>query len=388
VTNRQYIRQYDLRALMAHGATCTCPSCNPPQGGAGGVTLLADANFDNRFRRIPAPMEDDFLKRLHGGKWKANALDAPLWREYYSRFRQFAEAGYGKRLTGPADWLEFDLMERLKRSASTFSGGKLATLTEELKTLRKLPLNDFLKEGKRAVRRHHRDYLEAELQTTLASANSAAKWRDIEKRAYLYPNLRYETAGDERVRESHRALDGRIYPVQSTFWDTFMPPNGWRCRCIVIQTDEAPTGSEALDFEPPKGFRNNPGRTGKLVEEDHPYYNFDKPGLAAIEKGSEALRAEWETREVYQLAEKFVGTTQKLPGMSKAARVNLDFISRTLSASAVERAIRNDILTVLHLLGAQATLLPLEEGTYLYSIVVGGYTFTLEVSNNLFQIIR
>jgi SPP1 gp7 family putative phage head morphogenesis protein len=390
MTNRSYIRHQQLRALYAHAQGCACASCHPPCPPLRGV-VLADGEFDNRFRRIPAAMEEDFLKRLHGGKWKANNLDAPIWREYYQRFRQFAEAGYGKKLTDPADWKEFDLMERLKRSGSTFAGGKLNTLTEELKTLRKLPLKDFLEQGKKAVRRHHRDYLQAELDTTLASANSAAKWKDIERRAYLYPNLRYETAGDERVRESHAALDGRIYPVASAFWDTYMPPNGWRCRCIVIQTDEPTTGSEALEFEPPKGFRNNPGRSGKLFEDDHPYFNWAKPDRTALENASEALRAEWETHEVYKLAEKYVGTTHKLPGMSQPARVDLDFISTTLATPPFQGGaggVRNDLLTVLHLLATSVQLVSIEGNTYIYNVLVAGYTFRLKVSNDLFQIIQ
>lgn len=386
--NRTYRRNQNLRALYAHGASCSCPSCaSHSLIRSFSHSLLADGEFDNRFRRIPASMEDDFIRRLHGGKWKRNALDAPMWREYYQRLRQFAEAGYGKALTDPADWREFVLMEQLKRSASTFAGGKLSTIVEELRPLRTLPFKDFQRAAKGTLNRHHKYYLEAEAQTALASANSAARWRDIERRAYLYPNLRYETAGDERVRESHRPLDGVVRAVNDSFWDTYMPPNGWRCRCIVIQTDQ-PVGGEKGEFEPGKGFRNNPGKTGRLFEEDHPYFDFAKTDRTAIDKASEALRAEWETREVAKIAERYVGTTQKLPGMSRPASVDDAFISRSMSQATDERAIRNDLLTVLHLLGASAKLTSIEKGLYIYSVEVGGFTFTLEVSNDLFYILK
>lgn len=348
----------------------------------------ADGEFDNRFKKIPAVAEEDFLKRLHGGKWKRNALDAPMWQQYYQRFRQFAEAGYGKTLDDPKDWKEFQLMEQLKRSASTFAGGKLATLQAELKTLRKLPIKDFMEQGKKVVTRSNKHRLDAELQTTLASANSAAKWESIERRAYLYPNLRYETAGDERVRESHAALDGRIYPVHAAFWDTYMPPNGWRCRCIVIQTDEPTTGSEALDFEPPKGFRNNPGKTGNLFEDDHPYFNWEKDDLAKVFKTSEMYRADWEVRDVYKLAEKYVGTTHRLPGLTAPAKVNLDFISATLAAPTVERALRNDLLTYLHVMATQVTLLAIEGDSYIYKVLIAGFEFRLTVTDGIFQTIQ
>ena len=370
-----------MRALYAHAQGCACPSCNAP-------SMFADGDFDNRFRKIGAPLESDFLKRLHGGSWKKNALDTTIWQQYYQRLRQFAEAGYGKELTDPADWSEFDLMERVKRNASHFAGGKLATVTEELKTLRKLPLKDFLEQGGRVLKRHHRDYLEAEVQTALASANSAAKWKDIERRAYLYPNLRYETAGDERVRESHREMDGRIYPVNAAFWDTYMPPNGWRCRCIVVQTDETTTGSEALDFEPGKGFRNNPGKTGKLVGDDHPYFNYDKDDLTAIQQGSEALRADWEMKEIWKLAERFAGTTQRLPGMTDPARVTQEFLTKSMSAASAEPALRNDLLSMLHLVATKVQLVGIEADTYTYIIGVAGIEFRLTVKNGIFQILN
>jgi SPP1 gp7 family putative phage head morphogenesis protein len=230
--------------------------------------------------------------------------------------------------------------------------------------------------------------LEAELQTTLASANSAAKWRDIERRAYLYPNLRYETAGDERVRESHAELDGRIYPVSSAFWDTHMPPNGWRCRCIVIQTDQPTTASEAIDFEVPKGFRNNPGKTGKLFGDDHPYYNWEKPDISEVFKTSEMLRAEYEMTSVYKLAEKYVGTTHRLQGLTDPAKVDLDFISKTLAATSAEPAERNDLLTYLHVMASQVSLVSIEGSTYIYKVVVAGIEFRLTVTDGIFKLIQ
>ncbi len=390
MNNRQYIRTQQLRAIYQHSQGCACPSCSQLGGNFELPPNLAaaDGEFDNRFRKIPGVLEDDFLKRLHSGPWKKNALDAPMWQQYYQRFRQFAEAGYGKKLNDPKDWPEFQLMEQLKQSASHFAGGKLATVTAELKTLRKLPLKDFLEQGGKVLKRQNRDYLEAELETTLASANSAAKWESIQRRAYLYPNLRYETAGDERVRESHAQLDGRVYPVNAAFWDTHMPPNGWRCRCIVIQTDQPTTASEEIDFEVPKGFRNNPGKTGKLFEDSHPYYNWDKPDLTAIQANSETLRADYEMTGVYKLAEKYVGTTHRLQGLTNPAKVDLDFITKTLSATSAEPAVRNDLLTYLHVMASQVALISIEGDTYIYKVVVVGIEFRLTVVDGIFKLIQ
>jgi len=49
----------------------------------------------------------------------------------------------------------------------------------------------------------------------------------------LRPYWLYKTVGDADVRPSHRALDGMVYPAGHDFWQTYYPPNGHRCRCVV-----------------------------------------------------------------------------------------------------------------------------------------------------------
>lgn len=70
----------------------------------------------------------------------------------------------------------------------------------------------------------------ARTQTSMAY-NAAAWSRDNEDdRVWGYE---YVTAGDERVRESHVALDGIRYPKNHEFWKRYAPPNGWNCRCSL-----------------------------------------------------------------------------------------------------------------------------------------------------------
>lgn len=75
----------------------------------------------------------------------------------------------------------------------------------------------------------------------IRSAHAAGRWEQIVRRQRqiqartpdetLY--LVYETAGDQRVRQQHRAWNRIIRPVDDPFWDTHYPPNGYGCRCIV-----------------------------------------------------------------------------------------------------------------------------------------------------------
>lgn len=46
-------------------------------------------------------------------------------------------------------------------------------------------------------------------------------------------HLQYLATEDDRVRDSHLALNGLILPKDDPFWDTHMPPWEWGCRCRV-----------------------------------------------------------------------------------------------------------------------------------------------------------
>ena len=60
-------------------------------------------------------------------------------------------------------------------------------------------------------RAYNRNYLRSEYDFAVASAQMAARWKDIEAKKDRY-HLRYRTAGDDRVREDHQALHGITLP--------------------------------------------------------------------------------------------------------------------------------------------------------------------------------
>ena len=63
-------------------------------------------------------------------------------------------------------------------------------------------------------------------ETAMAfGAGQYAKLQDVSGR---FPYWQYVTAGDERVRDSHRALDGKIFKTADA---QYYPPVGFNCRC-------------------------------------------------------------------------------------------------------------------------------------------------------------
>lgn len=72
---------------------------------------------------------------------------------------------------------------------------------------------------------YNRNWLRSEYVFATASAQMAAKWKELEADGDRYL-LQYRTANDGKVRAEHRALHNVTLPVDDPFWDEFYPPNG------------------------------------------------------------------------------------------------------------------------------------------------------------------
>lgn len=305
------------------------------------------------------------------------------------------QAGYARRFDSPRTLEEFNIFQGIKRNAAIFSAYKNqavnAELYRELVDARgqKVALQAFLDKAAGVLKRHHKDYLQAELVTSMSAAQTAAKWQNIEARKHIYPNLKYQTANDERVRQSHKILDGAIYPVDDPFWDTHYPPNGWRCRCDVVQTDETTTPAAAgLDI--PKGFKNNPGKTYKLFADDHPYYNVSPLNKDKIDRQAKLFRAAYERKHLLELtADRFLDktfTVSDLPGQLSISKRSI----REVQAHYHEAPdIKNSIPTILDILMPQLKLVkesvnddPIKTGTtrfFYYLVELSGVKYYLNI---------
>lgn len=147
---------------------------------------------------------------------------------------------------------------------------------------------------------YNRHWLKAEYLFAQASAGMAAKWKEFEEDGDRY-NLQYRTANDDHVRYEHRALHNVTLPFDDPFWEEFFPPNGWRCRCTVVQvrkgkypeSDSATAiqqGREATYQAGKNGankaemFRFNPGKQQVIFPQHHPYYGVSEKEREAVMK--------------------------------------------------------------------------------------------------------
>nr|DAW69739.1 MAG TPA: minor capsid component [Caudoviricetes sp.] len=148
------------------------------------------------------------------------------------------------------------------------------------------PFERFYNDVRKVDETYNRNYLRAEYNFATASAEMAAKWEQYERDGDRY-YLQYRTVGDNHVREEHAAINGTTLPVSHPFWDTHYPPNGWNCRCLVVQVrkssheqtseEELSKRTKALAEQQVKSkgksemFRFNPGKQRKVFPDYNPY---------------------------------------------------------------------------------------------------------------------
>lgn len=179
------------------------------------------------------------------------------------------------------------MRKRLQRSDYIFSGMKtFHELNEAFPSLldsngNRKTFEAFLNDVRKIDNTYNRGYLRAEYNFVQSSAEMAAKWEQFAQDGDRY-NLQYRTQHDDKVRPEHAALNGVTLPPSDPFWEEYYPPNGWNCRCTVVQVrkskypatphDEAMAlGEEALQRDTKGIFHFNPGKEQKTVPDYNPY---------------------------------------------------------------------------------------------------------------------
>lgn len=198
------------------------------------------------------------------------------------------------------------MAQKLKNDAFIFSGLKTHAQLLEASTLlmdkegKVRSFEQFAQDFNKINQNYNQHYLEAEWQFAISSSQSAANWAKINPEGRY--NLQYRTANDDRVRDNHRVLHDITLPQDDPFWVSYYPPNGWRCRCTVVevlkskyevsdpqkaleQGEKATTQIGANGKNKLEIFRFNPGAEQKLFPPKHPYNKV---------KGAEEVKKELE----------------------------------------------------------------------------------------------
>lgn len=189
------------------------------------LTNLSDDTLDNRL-----------IKRVANGK--ASYFDAELF-EYLSNDLLNAIHTAFKRPVNNADYVYDNIapafVTAMEQNLFHFSAAKTLAEVQQLNQLyrKAKTFEEFSREAAKVCTKFNKVWQKTEYDTANLTAESAANYQRLIKKANRFPYWQYVTAGDDRVREEHRKLNGVILEVKDPRWDKIYPPNGWKCRCRV-----------------------------------------------------------------------------------------------------------------------------------------------------------
>lgn len=242
---------------------------------------------DKQWQEIKSKLTGKFNKmmkglfRQKGAQLDINILASDEAQEFITTHAGVLDAGFQKVE------MSDKMRERLTRSNYIFSGIKtFHELNEAFPSMldengNKKTFERFLNDVQKINDTYNANYLHAEYNFVQASATMAAKWEQFSEDGDQY-YLQYRTAKDGKVRPEHAALDGVTLPPSDSFWDTYYPPNGWNCRCNVVQvrkqkytatehSEAMSRGEEAMNGQKYNIFRFNSGKQGKAIPDYNPY---------------------------------------------------------------------------------------------------------------------
>lgn len=242
------------------------------------------AKPDHGLRKKLSSLFEGMMKSLFkekGAEFRVEIVADPSVQEFVNTHASALDSAFSKVEMSDA------MRRRLTRSNYIFSGMKaFHELNEAFPSMldengNRKPFERFLNDVQKIDHTYNTNYLRAEYNFVAGSAEMAARWESFMKDGDRY-NLQYRTQRDDKVRAEHAALDRVTLPPSDPFWEEFYPPNGWNCRCTVVQVrkskyqttphDEAMRlGDEALQRDSKGIFRFNPGVEQKAVPDYNPY---------------------------------------------------------------------------------------------------------------------
>lgn len=120
---------------------------------------------------------------------------------------------------------------------------------------------------------------------------ASGHWANFERNKAARPFLRYVAILDERTRPQHAVRHNLCLPVDHPYWNTWAPPCGWNCRCMLqslSQRDVDRMGAQ-LKFEPPPELlrdwlNSRTGEISKVPDGIDPGWAYN-PGKAGYQAG-------------------------------------------------------------------------------------------------------
>jgi hypothetical protein len=143
-----------------------------------------------------------------------------------------------------------------------------------MKDVREHSQDEGFEDYEEICEKYNLTYAETENEQVLFAAGIAGWWINQSPDTWIT----YMTQGDERVRDTHQALEGLTYPKNS-FPSDLIPPIEWGCRCYLLSDGNEASVSASLknDFRKKVNpvFAESLAMKGKIFSGVHPYFTSD-----------------------------------------------------------------------------------------------------------------
>ena len=232
-----------------------------------------------------ADIFDKYVKELYDDRKLSDETQKTLFHSVYQQLKAGVNEGFGQ-VTAKVEYgtPNFEMLKNLQHNAGVFSMFKNHSMVKEVAGLLKdgdgnlKARQQFITDAKKIDDQYRDQYLKVEYDTAVRASRMAAQWGRIQATKHLYPCLEYMESTSSHPREDHLDYVGITRPVDDSFWDTYYPPNGWRCQCSVSQTDQVATDIPDGLPDVPEDFRFNSGKLGQVYSiENSNYIKSAKP---------------------------------------------------------------------------------------------------------------
>lgn len=219
---------------------------------------------------------DDLVNKLIGQVWNKKETIGTKGQLTVAEALELVgglKKGYGVT-TGynTPDTLAYQMMEyNIFEFSASKTEARLAAMSDLLIDKEKMGIRsfgDFEKLATQKTASFNKEWLQSEYNLSIAVGQNTAQYHRFMAEKDDFPFVEYQTAGDSKVRNQHAKLDGKIFNLSDKEAMKLWPPNGYGCRCEMLQTNKKPKvvtsgaqGQELMQEADPKWkdsqFENN-----------------------------------------------------------------------------------------------------------------------------------
>jgi hypothetical protein len=229
------------------------------------------------------------MQDLHRGKITAEDLHGGLMQHIATELWRGVSIGFDTSYENhDPESDHFRLIRDFEENVFIFSGFKTyqqlreasLLLFDEKKQIR--PFTEFFKDVLNINQNYNVNYLRAEYDNAVVSAQMATKWESFEDDAIL----KFRATIDDHTTVICHSLNGLTKPKSWPGWKKYWLPLHWGERSNIIETTDEPDDIAESDLDnPPAIFSGNVALDGVIFPDTHPYFDVCSGKTRVVKNG-------------------------------------------------------------------------------------------------------